>query len=246
MDIPSGKRKLIKKALKRKAYTRNLIEIAILLAAFGITLLEMSEASAVGVALYAETRTAEPFYAVSLGVITVLVPTAFIGNYIALLPIFYVRLVSATLLLYFGLRLMRSAKRSMRYQRLGFPTKKEEKEHGILITAYSVGVVEAFEAAIVLVALFPQNYYYTLTGLILGLIAVVIAVYVLRSQVRKVKQADVKVAVSAILLSFATFWYIEAVRQISDLFILLFFAIFFGIVYYYATYNIPKKKNKAR
>ncbi|MCW6168663.1 MAG: hypothetical protein LVQ96_02785 [Thermoplasmatales archaeon] len=223
-----------------------MIEIAILLAAFGITLLEMSEASAVGVALYAETRTAEPFYAVSLGVITVLVPTAFIGNYIALLPIFYVRLVSATLLLYFGLRLMRSAKRSMRYQRLGFPTKKEEKEHGILITAYSVGVVEAFEAAIVLVALFPQNYYYTLTGLILGLIAVVIAVYVLRSQVRKVKQADVKVAVSAILLSFATFWYIEAVRQISDLFILLFFAIFFGIVYYYATYNIPKKKITAR
>jgi uncharacterized membrane protein len=223
-----------------------LIEIAILLAAFGITLLEMSEASAVGIALYAETRNSQPFYAVSLGVITVLVPTAFIGNYIALLPIFYVRLVSATLLLYFGLRLMRSAKRSMRYQRLGFPAKKEEKERGILFTAYSVGLVEAFEAAIVLVALFPQNYYYTLTGLILGLIAVIIAVYLLRSQVRKVKQADVKVAVSAILLSFATFWYIETVRQISDLFILPFFAIFFGIVYYYATYKLPGKRNTSK
>ncbi len=218
-----------------------MIEIAILLAAFGITLLEMSEASAVGVALYAESRTATPFYAVSLGVITVLVPTALAGNYIALLPIFYVRLVSATLLLYFGLRLMRSAKRSMRYQRVGFPGKREEKTRGINVTAYSVGVVEAFEAAIVLVALFPQNYYYTLVGLILGLVVVVLAVYLLRAQVRKVKQATVKVAVSAILLSFSVFWYIEAIREISDVLLVLFFLVFLVIVYSYATYRLPNK-----
>jgi len=222
-----------------------MIEIAILLAAFGITLLEMSEASAVGVALYAEVENVKPFYAVSLGVITVLVPTAFVGSYISLLPILYIRLVSATLLLYFGLRLMRSARRSMRYQRLGFPKKKEDETHGVLVTAYSVGLVEAFEAAIVLVALFPQNYYYTLAGLIMGLIAVVVAVYFLRAQVRKVKQATVKVGVSAILLSFSVFWYIEAVRQISDLFLIFLFLLFVLVVYSYSTHNLPRKEYKS-
>lgn len=216
------------------------LEIAVLLAAFGITLLEMSEASAVGLALYSESRSYFPFFAVSLGVITVLVPTALAGNFITIFPLFYVRIVSATLLLYFGQRLMKSAKRSMKFQRIGFPSGKPESTgKSVAVTAYSVGVVEAFEAAIVLVALFPENYLSTLFGLIAGLVAVVVAVYILRNQVRKVKQANMKVAVSALLLSFSLFWYIESVRQISDYFLVPFFAGFFLLVYYYASRNLP-------
>ncbi len=221
------------------------IEVAILLAAMGITLLEMSEASAVGLALYAEAKSPAPFLAVSLGVITVLIPTALAGNFIALFPLFYVRIISAVLLLYFGQRLMKSARRSMKYQRIGFPQGKHEAESkSVISTAYSVGMVEAFEAAIVLVALFPENYDSTLIGLVLGIIAVIAAVYILRNQVRKVKQANMKVAVSALLLSFSLFWFIESVHAISDLFLLPFFVIFFLVVYYYATRNLPSGKSE--
>ncbi|EQB70046.1 MAG: hypothetical protein AMDU1_APLC00080G0005 [Thermoplasmatales archaeon A-plasma] len=69
--------------------------------------------------------------------------------------------------------------------------------------------------------------------------AVVAAAYILRSQIRKVKQANMKVAVSALLLSFSLFWYIESVRVISDLLLLPFFAGFFLLVYYYSTRNLP-------
>ena len=86
-----------------------MFSIAIFLAAMGITLLEMSEATAVGIALFAESKKAAVFIAVILGVLVIFVPTAFIGKYITLLPIFYVRLISAVLLLYFGIRLIRSS-----------------------------------------------------------------------------------------------------------------------------------------
>ena len=123
---------------------------------------------------------------------------------------------------------------------------EEEERRSVLSTAYSVGLVEAFEAAIVLVALFPENYYSTLIGLLLGIIAVLVAVYVLRNQVRKVKQATMKVAVSALLLSFSLFWFIESVRAISDLYLLPFFVTFFGLVYYYSTRNLPSPTDKGQ
>ena len=222
---------------KAYIYVRMDINIGILLAALGITVLEMSEATAVGMALYADSRSSSAYGAVSLGVITVLIPTMLVGNYITLLPILYVRLVSATLLLYFGQRLAKSARRAFRFQRQGphAAPKHGETEKGILSTAYSVGLVEAFEAAIVLVALFPENYDSTGFGLVGGLIIVIFAAYLLRSQIRKVKQATVKTAVSAILLSFAAFWYMESFASISDLYLIPMFALFYVIIYFFAT-----------
>ena len=221
--------------------------LAIMLAALGITLLEMSEASAMGMALYADSKRIGAYGAVVLGVITVFIPTVVAGNYMALLPITYVRIASATLLLYFGIRLIRSARRSFRFQRLGPPTgggKHEEPERGIMATGYSVGVVEAFEAAIVLIALFPQNFDSTGIGVIIGCLTVVVAAYVLRSQIRKVKQATVKTAVSSLLLSFALFWYIETVYAINDIFLLPMFAAFYLLVYSIATRSIPRKEKE--
>ncbi len=210
---------------------------AIFLAAIGITTLELSEASAVGMALYADSGSSLVFLVLSSGVLAILVPTAVVGNFITLFPLVFVRAFSATLLLYFGLRLTRSARRSVRYDLLGPSSKtashaQNNAKHGILATAFSVGAVEAFEAAIVIVALLPNGYVSTLDGVFAGTLVVVVASYALRSRVRKVKQASVKVAVSALLLTFAVFWYFESVATLSDLLLVPLFLGFLLIVYY--------------
>ena len=211
-----------------------MFDVGIFLAAMGITLLEMAEASAVGIVLATESRNSVPYLAAAAGVITILIPTALAGNYIQLLPILYVRLASAILLLYFGLRLVKSARRSFKFQILGPPKNSkhhDEREKGINSTAYSVGVTEAFEAAIVLIALFPENYNSTMIGLIAGIILVLIFAFVLRTSVRKVKQAIMKVAVSAILLTFSAFWFMETVTSVNDLYLIPLFLVFFAAIY---------------
>ena len=86
---------------------------AIFLAALGITTLELVEAAAVALALYGDTRKPVAFLYVALGIIAVLVPTLLLGDAISLLPITVIRLVGAVLLLYFGLRLVQSARRRL-------------------------------------------------------------------------------------------------------------------------------------
>ena len=71
----------------------------------------------------------------------------------------------------------------------------EHFEKGLMATGFSVGAIEAFEAAIVLVGLPPDNFSSTLQGMGLGIGAVVLSTYVLRNQVRKVKQANMKIVV---------------------------------------------------
>ena len=95
------------------------LDPAIFLAALGITLLEFTEAAAVGLALYADSGKHAAFLYVALGSIVVLVPTILIGSLIGLLPAIYVRLVAGVLLLYFGLRLTKSARRSVVNARKG-------------------------------------------------------------------------------------------------------------------------------
>ncbi len=210
-----------------------MIDPAIFLAAMGITLLEISEAAAVALALYAEGGS-KAFLYVGLGIAMVLIITFIIGNEIALLPILLIRLVAGFLLLYFGLRLARSSRRAvLRSRNLG-NSSEEKVEKGLFYTGFSVGAVEAFEAAIVLVALIPINYNSTFLGLSAGLIIVVIGTAVLRNQVRKIKQANMKVVVSALLLSFSVFWFSEAFTNISDLLLIPLFAIFFVAVYLFA------------
>ncbi len=214
-----------------------MFNVGIFLAAIGITMLELSEASAVAIALYHEQKNANVYMAAALGVIVILVPTTLVGNFISIFPLFYVRIFSATLLLYFGLRLVRSARRAVRYSLLaasGAPQAHHEEpgKRGIVATAFSVGTVEAFEAAIVIVALLPQNFSSALEGVAGGALVVLLASYALRMRVRKIKQANMKVAVSALLLTFAFFWYAESVFVLDDLvlipvFILCLLAVYF-------------------
>jgi uncharacterized membrane protein len=217
-----------------------MFDIGIFLAAAGITLLEMAEAAAVGIALFAQTRNSAAFLAVAAGVLVVFIPTAVIGNYISLLPLFFVRFISATLLLYFGLRLTRSARRAVRTS-LGLSKWKghhDEAEKGLLATGFSVGAVEAFEAAIVLVALYPNSYSSTLLGLMFGVAVVVFAAAALHSQVRRIKQANMKMLVAALLLTFSSFWYAETLVSITDLLLIPVFIVFLLVVHFVSHYGL--------
>lgn len=214
------------------------LDPAIFLAALGITVLEFSEAAAVALALYAESGKHVAFLYVALGSLVVLAPTIVVGSLIGLLPAIYVRLVAGVLLLYFGLRLVRSARRSVINSRKG-GRYVEKYEKGIWITGFSVGAVEAFEAAIVIVGLLPNGFVATISGLGIGLVLVVIATYALRAQVRKLKQAYTKVVVSALLLSFACFWFGEAFVSISDLLLIPLFVVFAIAVYFFANRPSP-------
>ena len=160
-------------------------DIGIFVTALGITLLELTEAAAVGLALYGESHDYRAFLYVALGAFAVFIPTAVLGDLIALLPTTYIRLIGGVLLLYFGIRLTKSARRAvLRSRGISSPYKKDEEEKGILYAAFSVGAVEAFEAAIVIVGLLPNEYYSAISGLITGMVLVVILTYALKSQVR--------------------------------------------------------------
>ena len=211
-------------------------DAAIFFAAFGITMLELSEVAAVGLALHADSKSYNAFAYAALGCIAVLVPTLLLGAAIGLLPRVYVLLVGGILLAYFGQRLVKSARRSVYFQRKG--SQKEDKfERGLFATAFSVGAIEAFEMAIVLVGLLPQDFNSTVIGLGAGIAIVAVATYLLRTQVRKIKQAIMKVAVGAILLTFATFWFLElawdvfSLGSLNDLLLVPIFAVWFAIIY---------------
>ncbi|MGD0319898.1 MAG: hypothetical protein ABSB56_09425, partial [Nitrososphaerales archaeon] len=77
-----------------------------------------------------------------------------------------------------------------------------------------------------LVGLLPNNFASTSLGLTGGVVIVIVSTYVLRNQVRKIKQANMKVVVSALLLSFSVFWFGEAVMVLSDLVLIPLFAVF--------------------
>ncbi len=205
-------------------------DVAIFLTALGITALELVEAAAVGLALYGDTKRPSAFLYVGLGIVAVFVPMFLLGALITLLPDVYVRLVGGVLLLYFGLRLVKSARKSvLRSRKGGFSQAHFEK--GIMATGFSVGAVEAFEAAIVLVALLPNNFQSTVLGMGAGICVVVAATYLLKTQVRKVKQANMKVVVSALLLSFAVFWFGEAFVEVNDIVLVPLFVAFALIVH---------------
>jgi len=216
-----------------------LFDPGIFLAALGITTLEIVEASAVALALYAHSRRPAVFLYTALGIVVVFAPMFLVGGLIALLPDRIVKLTAGILLLYFGQRLTKSARRAVVNARKGSAPKPEQFEKGELATAFSVGTVEAFEAAIVLVGLLPNGFGSTVLGMAGGIGIVVFATYVLRDQVRKVKQADMKVAVSALLLSFATFWFGEVVTPLNDLLLIPLFLVYAFAVYKFANRPSP-------
>jgi uncharacterized membrane protein len=216
-----------------------LSEPAIFFAALGITTLELVETSAVSLALHAHSGKNAVYLYASLGTAVVFAPMFVLGALIELLPDVIVKLTAGVLLLYFAQRLARSARRTVLNARKGNHF-HEQFHRGTMATAFSVGAVEAFEAAIVLVGLLPNGFQPTVLGMASGIGVVAVSTYVLRDHVRKVKQADMKIAVSALLFSFATFWFGEALVPLDDLILVPLFLFFAVVVFKFANRPSPK------
>ncbi len=227
------------------------LDVPIYLAALGITTLELTEAAAVGLALYADSRNYSAFLYVALGVITVLIPTILVGEVIRLLPEVYILLIGGVLLTYFGQRLIKSARRSVYFSRKG-SSKTDTFEKGLMVTGFSVGAIEAFEAAIVLVGLLPISFSSSIGGLGTGITIVIVATYILRNQVRKIKQAIMKIVVSSLLMSFASLWFGELIwdlfslGRLSDLVLIPLLLFWFAIIYWFANRPFPELGESAK
>jgi uncharacterized membrane protein len=211
---------------------------AIFLAALGITVLELVETAAVALALHAHSGKNAVYLYAALGTGVVFAPMFILGSLITLLPDALVKATAGVLLLYFAQRLTKSARRAVLNARRGNQF-QEHYHRGTMATAFSIGAIEAFEAAIVLVGLLPNGFEPTVLGMVSGVVLVVASTYVLRDHVRKVKQADMKIAVSALLFSFATFWFGEAIEPLTDLVLIPLFVFFVLIVYKFANRASP-------
>ena len=192
------------------------LDPSIFFAALGITTLEIVEASAVGLALYGDSKRPAAFLYVSLGIVAVFIPLFLIGAVFSSLPLYDVKLVGGVLMLYFGQRLVKSARRAVLNARKN-KVSVEHYEKDIMATGFSVGAIEAFEASIVLVGLLPLDFQSTVYGMGGAIVVVVVGTYALRNQVRKIKQANMKVVVAALLLAFGTLWMVEVGLRYSGL-----------------------------
>jgi uncharacterized membrane protein len=115
-----------------------------------------------------------------------------------------------------------------------------------MYTGFSVGAVEAFEASIVLVGLLPANFGSAGGGIVLGTLVVIVATYILRTQVRRVKQANMKVAVAGLLLAFSSFWFGETLLELNDLLLIPLFIVFAFAVYLFANRPVVKAEIEPR
>jgi uncharacterized membrane protein len=216
-----------------------LSDTAIFLAALGITILELVETAAVGLALHAHSGKNAVYLYAALGTAAVFAPMFLVGSLITLLPDVLIKLTAGVLLLYFAQRLAKSARRAVLNTRRGSQF-QEHFHRGTMATAFSVGAIEAFEAAIVILGLLPNGFQPTVFGMTSGIVIVVVSTYLLRDHVRKVKQADMKIAVSALLFSFATFWFGESVAPLDDLILIPLFVFYAAVVYKFANRPSPK------
>ncbi len=198
-----------------------------LLAAFLITLLEMTEVVILVVAVSAEhpsARTGATGAVAGVGVVSLL--AAGVGALLGAFAHLYLLWVSGILLAAFGIFLFRSTLRS--YRRAVHPAQgngpSSEPAGAVQFgTGFTVGSVEAVEAVIVLLAITAAGYGLSalLGALAAGVILVVLALLV-HERLRKVKVPWLKLLGTSMLFTFAGFWFGEALGVAwpgSDLFL---------------------------
>ncbi len=105
------------------------------------------------------------------------------------------------------------------------------RRRGDLVVVFTVSAVEAFEAALVLIALIPKGYLSALTGTLIAAIAVVALTVALKDQISRIRLPHLKYVLSALLFSLGTLWAVEIFMPISDLFLLAFFFIYLTVNY---------------
>lgn len=163
------------------------------------------------------------------GVLLVLIPNFTVGRYIVYLPLDYVLAASAVILFYFGYRLLRSARRYFKGMNKGGGS---EEERGDLAVVFTVSAIEAFEAALVLIALIPKSYASTLMGTLIAAAVVVVLTALIKNQVARIRLPHLKYILSSLLFSLGTLWAMEATGlEITDLVLLPLFLAYLGINY---------------
>ncbi|EWG06631.1 MAG: hypothetical protein ASUL_08459 [Candidatus Aramenus sulfurataquae] len=203
------------------------MDLGVFLASFGISLLELSEAGAVAV-IYKGIYKSNMSYAYALaGVLAVLVPTFVLGRFLSYLPLDYVLVVAGVILLYFGYKLLRSARRSLK----NVKRKHEKEERESLVVVFTVAATEAFEAALVVISLIPQSFSSALLGTALASLLVVALTYALKAKIMKIRVPQLKLVLSALLFSLGTLWLGEVALGIDEVYLPLLFVGYLGLNY---------------
>ncbi|EQD27373.1 conserved hypothetical protein, membrane [mine drainage metagenome] len=207
------------------------------LAAFLITILEMTEVVVLVVAVSADHPSARPgATGAALGVAVVALVAAGLGAILGLIDRFYLPFVSGVLLVGFGVFLFRSTLRSYRRALRPSGSPPPAKFSGAVLfgTGFTAGAVEAVETVIVLLGITAAGYPFSAVvgAFAAGGILVVLS-WVLHERLRRIKVPWLKLLGTAMLFTFAAFWLGEAVKVPwpgADLFLLVLFALSLLIV----------------
>jgi Ca2+/H+ antiporter, TMEM165/GDT1 family len=203
-----------------------------LLAAFLITLLEMTEVVILVVAVSADHPTARPGATGAVAGVTMVSLLALaVGALLGVFARTYLLWASALLLTAFGVFLFRSTLRSYRRAALPPGSGPPGKLAGAVQfgTGFTVGSVEAVETVVVLLGITAAGYAFSaLVGaLVAGALLVVLALLV-HERLRRIKVPWLKLLGTSMLFTFAVFWFGEALGVVwpgGDLFLVPLFVL---------------------
>lgn len=199
-----------------------------LVLAFVITLIEMTEVAVLVLALSAEDEALRHAAAGAVaGVAVVAVAAAVVGGVVSMIPSAELLAASAVVLTGFGVFLFRSTLRTYRASRAlasGAPVAPRRPPVVHFAGGFTVGVVEAVETVLVLIPLAAAG---QATAALLGALSagavLVVAVLLVHEQIRKVKTAWLKLGATALIFTYAVFWWGEAFGvawPLGDLFLI--------------------------
>jgi uncharacterized membrane protein len=208
-----------------------------LIAAFLITVLEMTEVVALVFALAADHTTVRHGALGAVGGTAVVSAIAFgFGAVLIAFPRAYLLWGSAAVLAAFGVFLFRSTLKTYRRRKsalAGAPAPSSTGQTAAQFAGgFSVGAVESTETVIVLLALAAAGYGFSaIVGAVLGGALLVCVALVVHDRIRRIKVPWLKVGGTAVVFSFALFWGGEAAGVSwpgGDLILLLFVVV--GVV----------------
>jgi uncharacterized membrane protein len=191
--------------------------VPVLLAAFVITVLEMTEVVALVLALGADEPSLRHGAAGAVaGCATVALVALAAGAALLAFPRAYLLWASAVVLAAFGVFLFRSTVRTYRRLRLpaprgpsGAPTMPRKVVQ--FAGGFTVGAVEATEVVVVLLALTAAGYGGSaVLGAVAGGVLLVAVALAVGERVRQIKIAWLKLGATSMLFAFAAFWAGEA------------------------------------
>ncbi len=208
-----------------------------LLAAFLITILEMTEVVVLVVAVSADHPSVRPGATGAVaGVALVSLVALGLGAILGLVDHFYLPFVSGVLLVGFGVFLFRSTLRSYRRAAVPAGTTPPPKFAGALLfgTGFTAGAVEAVETVIVLLGITAAGYPLSaIVGAVAAGAILVALAFALHERLRRIKVPWLKMLGTSMLFTFAVFWLGEALGipwPGADLFLVVLFLIALGAV----------------